>query len=140
VNEKVQELLQLIKDHQAIWLGAAIATMPTAWAVIKAFPRELLSGESFEALEFYQGKQWPQEILEIRSGRPCLVENRLPELVAAALDSQRHDGLPELSALELTKLRVIITLQNRDAQLFYNYVASSCVELLSKYEPVKSNA
>ncbi len=139
MNEKLQQLIDIARESTG-WFGAAIESMPTALSVIMAFPRELIGGESYDAMEFYRGNQWPAEQRELRAGhmegsiprpaRPCLVVNRLPELVAAALDHQREDGLPDLSALELTKLEIIITMQNRDAQMFYNYTLSSYVEFL----------
>lgn len=76
------------------WMGDPIALMPPAEAILAADDREFGVGEQSRALEFYEGEQWPAEIKHKREseGRPCLVLNKLPILVAAALDASRKTG------------------------------------------------
>ncbi len=135
---KALETLIGVLKESAQWWGAAFETMPSADAVIRS-SRELSNDEIIDALEFYDGQQWPQDVLAHRCGhvvdgvsvppRPCLVVNRLTKLVALAID--RNAGV-KLSMRDMRILKAIITRQNRDAQMLYNYTLSSLVELESK--------
>lgn len=125
-----EELLAKLQE-QVSWFGAALADIGTAQSVIDAGPSMTLE-EVQRELDFYHGRQWPEHVLKLRTAqsppRPTLVVNRLPEIVSAALDKQRAVGLPELSQSFLYLLEAIVTRQNRDAQVLYNYLLSALVE------------
>ncbi len=52
-----------------------------------------IRAKALEDLEFRSGKQWPDSIEQERSrtGRPCLVINRLPQLVQQVTNNQRQN-------------------------------------------------
>lgn len=137
IAEKLRDAVQ--------WWGNAVETMPSAGALlfVDSMIVGSLSAEDADALlRFYEGDQWPPEIAAMRRdrltagvvipARPTLIVNRLPELVAAALDAHRRDGQPELSADELRNLKLAVTSRNRDAQMLYNYILSTFAELMSR--------
>lgn len=83
--------------------------------------------QSLEDLAFYQGNQWPAEVLAARAamGRPCLVKNRLPELVRREME-QTAARLTDEEEMDLIS-RVVR--EHRDRQMFLNYVYSAKAEL-----------
>lgn len=118
-------------EKYARWFGRALESGQTASAILRESGGEHWPAETLgDLLAFYQGEQWPEAIKRLRMqfSRPLLVVNRLPELVAEALDMQRRAGLPPISAGELILLRAVIAYQNRDAQMLYNYTLSSILE------------
>lgn len=129
--------LAAVLAEQAAWWGQKIAEIPTASAILESGIYTFRVDELFAAEKFYGGDQWPKEILALREGRrPALVINRLPALVAAAIDRQRREGLPELLDHQRRRLIALITWQNIDAQRLYNYTASAFVEALGLAKPV----
>lgn len=46
--------------------------------------------EALQDLEFVSGKQWPDEVLEQRKGRPCLTINRLPQFIRQVANEVRR--------------------------------------------------
>ena len=81
-----------------------------------------LEGERADALAFYHGEQWPPEVAKKRreQGRPCLVVNKLPELVDIAIkDIEARGGT--VSPKERMELILQAVRNNRDTQTYYNY-------------------
>lgn len=135
LSDLIGEVGEKIAEH-AKWFGNAIATMPTARAVLDA-AESIQASEADDLERFYRGDQWPRDITAQRAespARPTLTVNRLPELVAAATDRQRAEGLPPLDDRELRMLQIVVTLHNRDAQVLYNYMLSRLAELVSSHE------
>lgn len=115
------------------WFGAALETLPAASDLLDATSMALTGEEMDAALAFYRGKQWPDAIaaLRQRDARPMLVVNRLPELVATALRREREVGTRVLSPVEERRLIILLTRQNMDAQMLYNYALSALAEQLA---------
>jgi hypothetical protein len=111
------------------WIGDDVATIPAATFILDEFAHWEVITESqrAEARRFYGGHQWDERLAHEREKehRPWLTANRLPSLVAASLAADR--GL--LNNEEIDRLCIIITLRNMDAQKFYNYMASTAVEM-----------
>lgn len=139
-----------IRD-QVAWWGNALESPLTVSSVIASASRELTAEEKADALKFYDGDQWPEDVKALRSGmpfgegmprnppRPCLVVNRLPELVATAIANEygphfiaAGEAIPAELAAELETLKIVITRQNRDAQMLYNYLISTYAEIISQ--------
>jgi len=131
---------ELIKTAQEFvqWWGTRIAEVAPATAILEAYRDVHFTPDEFaKAVEFYEGRQWPQDVLEFRAQRPprpTLVVNRLPDLVAVAL--AKSDG--DLNPQSRTRLIVILTRQNQDAQMAYNYVVSAFVEMVETMQPSAS--
>jgi hypothetical protein len=135
LREDFGALALQIRD-QVAWWGAQLDSPLTVSQVIASVSRELTDEEKAEALKFYDGDQWPEEVAAVREGRPCCVVNRLPELVAAAIAKEfgsfmPGEVLPAQVAADIETLKIVITRQNRDAQMLYNYLISAYVEIIS---------
>lgn len=115
------------------WFGTALETMPAASDLLDATSVALTGEEMEAALTFYRGKQWPDAIaaLRQRDARPMLVVNRLPELVATALQRDREVGTRVLSLVEERRLIILVTRHNQDAQMLYNFALSALAEQLA---------
>lgn len=113
------------------WWGSSVAGMAPAGAVLEAARDEVFSDEDDRELHaFARGEQWPGEVKSYREEqeRPCLVLNRIRELIAASLAAHRRAGLVELDEGQRRRLTLVITRENRDAQLLYNYLVSAVAE------------
>ncbi len=145
--EEFDAIALKIRD-QVAWWGAQLDSPLTVSQVIASASRELTEEEKTDALKFYDGDQWPEEIKMARAGyppmngnpaviaRPCCVVNRLPELVAAAIAKEYGsfapgEVLPAQIVADIQTLKILITRQNRDAQMLYNYLVSAYVEIIS---------
>lgn len=119
------ELSKQLQDLEMTWVHA-VSQMPTA--------QSLLAGSddmpTVDTASFYAGEQWPGPVFHARlaQGRMCLVVNRLSVLVAAALDANRRERLPDLEAREMARLQAIVTRQYRDLQQLYNYLVTAVCE------------
>lgn len=112
------------------WWGTALESVAPAMAILNAADIEAVYGRTDETaalLDFYEGHQWPALIRYQRVTRPCLVVNRLPEIVALAI---ARCPTP-LSAEDLRALKIAVTRENKDAQMLYNYTLSAFAEHLS---------
>lgn len=81
-------------------------------------------------LAFLSGQQWPADILKerVKMGRPCLVVNRLPDIVLqkAAAHTEKTGETP--TTLHLKRLISGTVREHRDIQMVLNYVASAEAE------------
>lgn len=129
--EHFGDLAAIVHDRVR-WFGAAIESIPPAYAVLQSAP-PMTDAQSAEALEFYAGnEQWPADVKESRqrANRPILVINRLPELFAASVAAHERDDKEPLTNADLSRLAAVIASQNRDAQMLYNYLLSQLAEML----------
>lgn len=140
-SEKSKLDSDLYNGAEVQWLGDQIGQFMTVRAIIDSDRRPASEEERKEAIDFYNGYgQWDRTIEKDRhvKCRPTLTINRLPELLAAAIAndpaySGRHSGemlsVSETEEIELAK--VLLVRRNRDAQMMYNYMASTQVEFAS---------
>lgn len=77
------------------------------------------------ALVFYDGQQWDRDVSlrRLAAGRPCLVVNRLPGMAAAIIHNSGRCTL-----LQISYVVTILYRRCKEAQMLYNYMASSWVE------------
>ncbi len=123
------------------WPGDLPETMPPARAMLAADQQIFTAQEENEALFFHDGDQWDQIVKTHRknAGRPVLTVNRIPLLVAASIaaDPESHLSAAPGRALSgdqqamITRLKIIITRRNMDAQRFYNFMCSNAAEMAS---------
>lgn len=112
------------------WAGTPLYNVPS-WDSLISAVSHLHSRENVQNyLSFYMGHQWDPEILEQRTkaGRPSLVINMLPLIVASSIANAKS-GMPFLDSTDKERLIVAVTYLNMDAQRFYNYLASALLEL-----------
>ncbi len=115
------------------WLGWDADEMPSATAILQCH-QGFTEEQEREYLPFYYGEQWSNAVRLQREldHRPTLVVNRLPQLVAASLDTQKRTGVDALIPIE--RLKAIIAFCNADAQRLYNYAASMSAEVPRLFE------
>ncbi len=123
------------------WSGDLPETMPPARAMLAADQQIFTSHDENEALFFHDGDQWDIEVRSARenAGRPVLTVNRIPLLVAASIaaDPESHLTCAPGRTLSgdqqamITRLKVIITRRNMDAQRLYNFMCSNAAEMAS---------
>lgn len=112
------------------WYGTPLDEVPPAEAWLASAGRYSFADECW-ALPFFSGEQWERHTLKERedAGRPTLVLNRLPGIVAIAVAKSRLSGWNDLHrAGELQDLYVAVTVPNADAQRLYNYTGSALAE------------
>lgn len=111
------------------WAGTPLYNVPS-WDSLISAVSHLHREDAQKYLSFYRGHQWYPEILEHRTkaGRPSLVINMLPLIVAASIANAKS-GMPSLDSTDKERLIVAVTYLNMDAQRFYNYLASALLEL-----------
>ncbi len=136
--EKINETeLPSLPTPTIQWTGDPIETMPPASSLLAADQQVFTAQEENEALFFYDGDQWLDHVKHerLRHGRPCLVVNRIPALVAAAISKDPEFSLKPGRCYsghqeeQLTRLKVITVRRNMDAQRVYNYMVSCAAEL-----------
>ncbi len=147
LQQEFGDIALQIRD-QVAWWGQELDSPLTVSQILAASCGELTAEEKAEALKFYNGDQWPEEIKAARqaqpmmngqptrAARPCCVVNRLPELVAAAIAKEfgsfmPGEVLPAQVVADIETLKIVITRANRDAQMLYNYLISAYVEIIS---------
>ena len=112
-----------------IRIGDDFATISAATFILDEFAHWEVITESqrAEARRFYGGHQWDERLAHEREKehRPWLTVNRLPSLVAASIAANRKWMTDD----EIDRLCIAITLRNMNAQKFYNYMASTAVEM-----------
>ncbi|MGH9666216.1 MAG: hypothetical protein ACRD9L_17455 [Bryobacteraceae bacterium] len=84
-----------------------------------------MSEERNEALDFYLGNQWPEDVKASRviAGRPCLVFNFLPQIVESMVMGQQLSDYDRINVIR----RVVRAA--KDAQMLHNYAMSALMEL-----------
>lgn len=116
------------------WVGTPLKDVPPPDALIAALSGVDLSDPQY--IKFYYGEQWREDIREqrIKAGRPCLVINMLPAIVAASIAKVQYEVSTSGEIAEydrqliLEKLAIAVTFINMDSQRLYNYMASSRAE------------
>jgi len=119
-------------------MGDQVGSFVTVRSIIDSDRNPISDKERAEALRFYEGEdQWDGQVKAERliRHRPTLTINRLPELIAAAISNDPHYNrrlpgatLSVSQAQELEDAKVLLVRRNREAQMIYNYMASTQVE------------
>lgn len=127
------------------WPGDPVESMPPARALLAADQQIFTAQEENQALFFHDGDQWDQEIKSRREmhRRPTLTINRIPLLVAASIAADPESYLScgpgrmlsQVQQATITRLKIIITRRNMDAQKVYNFLCSAAAELAATKLP-----
>lgn len=135
MNEETQKIKELMQEIPLVqWMGDPVESMPSVESLLMADTCKYPDHVEERALCFYDGDQWEPHVKLDRQnkGRPALVVNRLPLLVAAAIDASMKTpfGMP-MTEIRLTRLKIVLTKRNEDAQRLHNFICSAVAEIMT---------